>query len=178
MLNILHKKENMMKSYKTWLTIFLVLILTILVSCGGDNGSSPTAPLGFINVAGNWSFSGQMTLNTCRFAWPASATMLISVAQDGQNLRGQITGGNIINQGSMAGTVTGNSFELVATRPQTQTIDGCTVSFGGGLNVNNIRNNSGTGSINSTVDPVGGDCSGFQLPCSVVHTGTWTRTSQ
>lgn len=136
-----------------------------------DNGSSGE---GTLSVSGVWSFSGQKTSDTCTelFNFPNTATETIDVAQDLTALVAIHVNGNILSGGwQFEGRVRGNSFELAASNPNVY-IDGeLTIHEGCGFNVNNISDNSGTGTMNVTIECI----SGCREYCQTVWTGTWTR---
>jgi len=182
-----------MKKYQKWLSlVFIVSVLTLASCGGGDDGcdpTDPTCPLGS-TVAGNWFFSGQVSSNNCTFLQGASGFQLgtsavesFSVSQSGSALTASPTGSGDIfpGDGRFTGTVSDpllRQFTLVQTNPIVDAAGNCTYSIGGGAEVTRTTDNPGNGSVNLTVVQVGGNC-GFlgPLPCSVVYTGTWSRTT-
>jgi hypothetical protein len=132
-------------------------------------------------MAGTWSFAGRVSSNTCTFLQNVPEFQIgtvygdrLVVTQNGQNLTAVDSSGEL----TYAGTVSGNSFTLTLTNPLTDTGGTCTFSTGSGIVVNKTSDNAGDGSWTITTTRISGDCSPIEpLPCSVVITGSWGRTS-
>jgi hypothetical protein len=155
--------------------------LTILLICSGcgGGGSSPTTPTSSADISGVWSFSGQMTRDTCTTVsprFPSSATEEIEIVIDdvepsimlltAYHRRGNLLRGDVMFLG-MADS-RNNSFELM----QEASIIAPDLSYGWyvELDTNNIRGNSATGTMTATVVIIAGGT------CQVVWTGNWTKS--
>jgi type 1 fimbria pilin len=165
-----------MKNFNKCLTLAVILTLGLLMSCSDDN-DSPTSPLGPVNVSGTWSFSGQLTKNTCEFDTGTSRTGKFTFTQTGSNVStGRVDHSDLGEGGEglyfyYSGTVNGNSVSLAATDPYVLQNGGEVVHFGSGMEIQNISDDSGDGSLNITGQCVQG-CSGS---CQTIWTGTWTK---
>jgi hypothetical protein len=166
----------------------IMLILVTMVSCKNGGGSGVTGPSPTLssNVSGTWTFSGAISSNNCAylqgdptFAIGQARTEMIHVTQNGSNLTASHTGGNIFSSSNLfSGTVNGTVFTLAMSNPTMVSGGNCTAALGGGMEVQRTTDTSGSGSVNITTVQAGGDCAFLgALPCSVVYTGTWTRTS-
>ena len=159
-----------MKNFQPRMVIFLACVLLFGVSCNDDSGDSPTMPLVPANVSGVWTFSGQLTKNACDFDTASSISGDITIYQSGDNVStGRI---EFLDMDFIyAGTVTGNSLSMAAVDPYIFQSDGSTRHIGSGISIQNIKDNSGSGSLNLTWKCIQG-CTGR---CQTVWTGTWTR---
>ncbi|PIE34275.1 hypothetical protein CSA56_07770 [candidate division KSB3 bacterium] len=162
-----------MNLYKV-LPVFACLLL-LIVSCGGGGSSSPTSASGPINVAGVWSFTGQLTNNACNLDAVSPISGDIDLTQSGAI----VTTGRVdlsVERGSSwffhyAGTVTGNNVSLSARDPYVFRRDGRVTHFGSGIDIQNIQNGTGTGSLNVTGQCIQG-CTGS---CQTIWSGSWTK---
>ncbi len=169
-----------MRRQKKWFYVVVALCVITFVSCG-DGGDGPTSPGLDPNVAGTWLFLGQLSSNNCTalqdvpdFQIGVPLTGQVVVAQNGQNLTAENSSGEL----TYAGTVSGDSFTLTQTNPLRDTAGSCTFAIGSDIVVNRTSDNSGSGSLSLTTTQISGDCSFLgPLPCSVVSTGSWERTS-
>ena len=103
-----------MNMYNKRLMIVLVCMLLMVVSCGGDGGSSPTSVSSPINVSGVWSFVGQLTRNTCNLDAISPISGSISITQTGSIVETGRVELRVVTTGATwsffyAGTVTGNN---------------------------------------------------------------------
>jgi hypothetical protein len=166
-----------------WFVVVMLMVVTV-VSCSGGGDDGPTGPGS--NVSGTWAFSGNITSNNCAylqgepvFSIGRSATEMIQVTQTGSSVTASHTGGNIFSSSDLfSGTVNDAVFTLTNSNPTVINAGTCTAAIGGGMEVQRTNDTSGNGSVTVTTAQTGGDC-GFvgALPCSVVYTGTWVRTS-
>ncbi|PIE28669.1 hypothetical protein CSA57_12940 [candidate division KSB3 bacterium] len=163
-----------MNMYKV-LPVFACLLLLIVSCGGGGSSSSPTSASGPIDAAGVWSFTGQLTKNTCELDALSPISGDITLTQSGAI----VTTGRVdlsVERGSSwffyyAGTVTGNNVSLSAKDPYVFRRGGMVTHFGSGIEIQNIQNNTGTGSMNVTGQCIQG-CSGS---CQTIWSGSWTR---
>lgn len=159
-------------------TYAAILLLMVVVACGGcdsDSSSNPTGPLTITNVAGPWSFSGQITRNTCNLDAYSTLSGTITFTQSGSSVstgRVDLSIGRDLNWWFYyAGTVTGNNVILAATNPYVLRSGNTVIHYGSGIDINNIQNNAGSGSLNVTGQCIEG-CTGS---CQTIWTGTWTK---
>ncbi len=160
-----------MKKFNNRLIVVLVLMLVGVMSCK-KSSSDPSGP-SILDVEGIWSFVGQLTQDTCGFG-VNSLIASINFNQVGNNVstgRVDFTFGNFQPYFSYAGTLTGNNVSMAATDPYVLSGGGVVEHFGSGIDVQNIQNNAGTGSLNFTDACIQG-CTGS---CQVIWTGTWTK---
>jgi hypothetical protein len=68
-------------------------------------------------------------------------------------------------------TVSGNNIHMAATDPYVYRNAGEVIHFGSGIDIQNIENKAGTGSLNVTGACIEG-CTGS---CQTIWTGTWTK---
>jgi hypothetical protein len=178
-------EDNVMKKDTKQLSLCVVLMVVTIVAFGGCGGDGPTGPKN-LDVAGTWLFSGRLSENSCLvlqdepgFQIGVSVTEIIDVTQNEMNLTASTRGGNIFGSDHVfSGTVNGNSFTLTMLDPLVSTGGRCTFSIGGGMEVNEIKDNSGTGLVRMTTSHQAGNCDVLgPLPCSIVYTGSWRRTS-
>lgn len=160
------------------------MVVTIM-AFGGCGSDGPTGPKN-LNVAGTRLFSGRISENSCLvlqdepgFQIGVFAIEIIDVTQNEVNLTALPRGGNIFrSDDAFSGTVSGNSFALTMVNPLVSTGGRCTFSIGGSMEVQEIKENSGTGFVRLTTSHQAGNCDVLgPLPCSIVYTGSWRRTS-
>ncbi len=162
-----------MEKFKSRLVVVLALMLVGVVSC--SSSSDPSGP-SILDVAGIWNFVGQLTQNTCNLDAVSTLGGNMTFNQNGSAVStGQISLG-IINGGSAwsfiySGTLTGSNVSMAAANPYVLTSGGTVIHFGSGIEVQNIQDNAGTGSLNITGACIQG-CTGG---CQTIWTGTWTK---
>ena len=169
-----------------WFGLILLLIVTV-VSCGDSGHSNVTGPAPLsANVSGTWVFSGSITSNNCGYLQGASGftlgsmdTQTIRVTQTGSNLSAVATGGTLFSRNdTFSGSVNGSGVSLAESNPSVLNTGGCSSVLGGGMEIQRTTETEGSGSVNFTTVQAGGNCAFLgALPCSVVWTGTWARTS-
>lgn len=148
-------------------------LLGMMTACGGDDGgSSATSPSTPLNVTGTWGFSGQLSSNTCNNTSPTQSRVAsIPLSQSGTS----VTSSAVIFESGIyfiyQGSVTGNSLNMAARDPYPFQDGGTVIHLGSGFNIQNIQNNSGSGSFNLTLAYVQGGTGS----CQQVWSGTWTK---
>jgi hypothetical protein len=149
----------------------LALVVGIAaLSGGGDDGDSG----GPLSVAGVWKFAGQLTQDACDIASGSGFTANMSFYQSGSTVSTRqidLTIGGTHMYFTYAGTVTGNNISMAAVDPYVLQGGGTVIHFGSGIEVQNIKDNSGPGSYNITGSCIQG-CSGG---CQTIWSGTWTK---
>lgn len=164
-----------MKKDKKYLIRVVALLIIIVVSCVGCGGDGGTSPFTVLDVAGVWNFVGQLTRNTCNLdaISPISGDITFNQSEAIVNT-GRV---NLsIERGSTwffyyAGTVTGSNVSMAATDPYVYQSGGTVIHFGSGIDIQNIQNNVGSGTLNVTGQCIQG-CTGS---CQTIWTGTWTK---
>lgn len=156
--------------------VLLLMIVAVCAGCDGSSNSSPTSPLSFINVAGPWYFAGQLTRNTCNFDAISPISGTITFNQSDAIVNTNRVALSVVRSGATwdfiyAGTVSGNNVSMAATDPYVFQSGGSVIHFGSGIDIQNIQNNVGNGSLNVTGQCIQG-CTGS---CQTVWTGTWTK---
>lgn len=161
----------MMNGQKRFVAV-LVLMLATLVSCSDDGDDNPTIPATSA-VSGQWAFLGQLTNDTCELtSGPFNGTFQFN--QSGSTVTTpqiDLTIGGLDMYFTYQGTVTGNSVSMAAVDPYVLDNGGTVFHLGSGINIQNIQNNSGSGSFNIT----GQFVQGGSGSCQTVWTGTWTK---
>ncbi|MBD3306070.1 hypothetical protein GF339_06760 [candidate division KSB3 bacterium] len=162
-----------------WGVIGIALLLLVVVvggGCSDDGSDSPTSPLAAsTNVTGVWNFAGQLVRNSCELDALSPISGNISLNQSGLTVStGRVD--LIVERGSSwyfyyAGTVTGNNVNMSATDPYVLRDGGTVIHFGSGIDIQNIQNNVGSGSLNITGQCIQG-CTGS---CQTIWSGTWTK---
>ncbi len=136
-------------------------------------GGSTTGPSGPINVEGLWRFVGQLVSDSCEFtAGPFNGTF--QFYQTGSTVttsRIDLTIGGTDMFFTYRGTVTGSTVSMAAVDPYVIQGGGIVFHLGSGIDIQNIQNNSGSGSFNLTGKFIQGDSG----TCQTVWSGTWTK---
>jgi hypothetical protein len=149
-----------------------MLISLIGISCGdGDDSTEPG-----LDVSGVWRFVGVLTQNACDLDTFLSLSGDISFTQVGSSVSTPVVYLSIIRNGSdwfftYAGTLTGNDISMAAVDPYVLQSGGVVIHYGSGIDIQDIENNSGTGSLNITGSCIQG-CTGS---CQTIWTGTWEK---
>ena len=164
-----------MKYSQPLLSVVLCLMLLGLVSCSDDDGDSITLSTP-INAAGVWDFAGQLTKNTCELDVTSPISGGITFNQNGSIVNTStiylsLTRDDTTWNFRYAGTVTGKSLSMAATDPYVLQQSGAVIHFGSGIDIQNINNNAGTGSLHLTGQCIQG-CTGS---CQTIWTGTCTK---
>jgi hypothetical protein len=162
-----------MRDRKKWFVIvFICMAALMLTACGDDDDDNDiTGPVGPINVAGPWSFAGQLTKNTCNFNVASTLTANITFNQSGTTVSTPRVDFSFGPYFYYQGTVSGNNVSMAAVDPYVSQSGGSVVHLGSGIDIANIQNNSGSGSLNLTGQCIQG-CTGS---CQTIWTGTWTK---
>ncbi len=163
-----------MRKFKKRFVFALLLMVVGIASCGGGS-DSPTTPSGPVNVSGLWNFDGRLTRDTCYDLTPGSRfTASITFFQSGSTVTTRqvdITIGGMNMFFTYRGRVTGNNLSMAAVDPYVWQDGGSVIHLGSGIDIQNIRNNAGSGSYNLTGQCIQG-CTGS---CQTIWTGTWTK---
>lgn len=154
------------------LVLGCLCLLGMMTACGGDDGgSSATSPSTPINVTGTWNFSGQLSSNTCNTTPAQSAVLAIQLFQSGTT----VTSSQVVFETgayfTYRGSVAGNSLNMAAVDPYVVQGGGMVIHMGSGFAIQNIQNNSGSGSFNLTLAYVQGGTGS----CQEVWSGSWTK---
>ena len=161
-----------MKNYEKRLMLMLALMLVFVVSCSSSSNS--TGPE-ILDVAGVWGFIGQLTQDTCGVgAGYSSLIASITFNQSGNSVstgRVDFALGNFQPYFTYAGTLTGNNVSMAAVDPYVLQDGGTVIHFGSGIDVQNIQDDAGSGSLNFTGACIQG-CTGS---CQTIWSGTWAK---
>lgn len=161
-----------MRDRKKWLVVvFLCMLALVMTACGDDDDDDITGPSGPINVAGLWNFSGQLTQNSCNFDVPATLIANIIFNQNGSIVSTPRVDFSFGPYFYYQGTVSGNNVSMAAVDPYVSQSGGSVIHIGSGIDIANIQNNSGAGSLNLTGQCIQG-CTGS---CQTIWTGTWSK---
>lgn len=149
----------------------VVLVVTVgLTSCGKDDPVRPNEP---IDVNGLWNFVGEVTKNTCNFDPGSPHTSSLTFSQTGAVVSTPRVYFNFGPDFVYQGTVNGTTVSMASQEPYVIADDDGVVHLDSGIEIADIEDNSGNGSlkITSTVIQGGNGSDG----CQIIWTGIWTK---
>ncbi len=163
-----------MKMQKMGCVFLLVCVAAALVACGSDD-NSPSSPSILSTVGGVWRFAGQLTQNACELDAYSPVTGDVTINQAGSIVNTPVVY-LTIERGSRwyftyAGTVSGSNVSMAAVDPYVFRSGSRVIHFGSGVDIRNVSNNVGSGTLNVTGSCIQG-CTGN---CQTIWSGTWTK---
>ena len=164
-----------MKTTRNLLIIVVTLMLFALVSCHSDNDDDATSPSTILDVSGLWNFVGQLVQDACGMNASAGGfNGTFQFNQSGTTVttpRIDMTVGGTGLYFYYSGTVSGKNVSLAALDPYVFTSGSQVIHLGSGIDIQNIENNVGQGTLNLTGQIVQGGTGS----CQTIWNGTWTK---
>ncbi len=148
----------------------------IALLAGGGDDDDDDSDGGTISVFGDWEFTGSLIQDGCDFGAGSSFSGSLNFIQNGSNVAipdVTLSVGGTSMYFSYAGSIRGKNVSLAAVDPYVWQSGGTVIHLGSGVEIQNIKNNAGSGSFNITGDCIQG-CTGN---CQTAWSGNWTRVN-